>query len=84
VTQAAYVRIGAQIVREAAGRSGKAPSAQERLLLVSEEPLYVAASAHESFTFEAAISIITEELDRLHSDVTFFDEREFDDTNASG
>jgi len=53
-------------------------------LLVSEEPLYVAASAHESFTFEAAISIITEELDRLHSDVTFFDEREFDDTNASG
>lgn len=41
--------------------------AQEKLLLVSEEPRYVAASAQESFPFEAAIRIITEKLDRLHS-----------------
>jgi hypothetical protein len=58
--------------------------AQVKLLLVSEEPGYVAASPQESFTFESAISLITEKLDRLHSGVTFFDEREFDDTNASG
>ena len=58
--------------------------AQEKLLLVSEEPRYVAASAQESFPFEAAISIITEKLDHLHFGVTFFDERTFDDTNASG
>ena len=75
-----YVRIG----REAA-TSGKrlAVPAQEKALAGLLRVVYVAASAQESFHCEAAISIILEKLDGSHAGVTFFDEREFDDTNPS-
>jgi hypothetical protein len=53
--------------------------AQEKLLLVSE-----AASAKNPSASRGPSALLPRTFDRWQSSATFFEEREFDDTNASG